>query len=113
ATHRMGDLIEALLELSRISRSGLWRSQDDLSSIAAAVIDELRAREPDRHVEVAIAPGLAAMADPRLIRALLDNLLGNAWKFSGRREPVRLEVGATGEAFFVRYNGAGFAMTYA
>jgi DNA-binding response OmpR family regulator len=118
ATGRMSDLIDALLELSRISRAELGRKRCDLGAIAAAVVDELRQRDPARAVEVAIAPDLTAAADPRLVRALFDNLLGNAWKFTALRTPARIEIGATsepngGRAFYVRDDGVGFDMVKA
>jgi len=116
ATARMSDLIDALLELSRISRVAIQRSTVDLGAIAAAVVDELRHRDPEREVEVVIAPHLVASADSRLARALLDNLIGNAWKFTSKSPAARIEVGVSADAehaFFVRDNGAGFAMAHA
>jgi len=119
ATYRMGDLIEGLLALSRISKSGIRKVRVDLSALACELVDELRARHPERRVEVAIASGLEANADPRLARALLDNLLGNAWKFTSQRAQARIDVGTTSEhpnderIFFVRDNGAGFDMSFA
>jgi two-component system NtrC family sensor kinase len=113
ATVRMGDLIDALLELSRISRVPIARMPTDLATIAAAVIDELRGREPARTVAVWIAPRLPVSADPRLVRALLDNVIGNAWKFTAHSPEPRIEVGAADDAFFVRDNGAGFDMAHA
>jgi len=116
ATARMSDLIDALLELSRISRVAIQRSAVDLGAIATAVVDELRVRDPERQVEVVIAPNLVASADPRLARALLDNLVGNAWKFTSKSPAARIEVGVSDEAeraYFVRDNGAGFAIAHA
>jgi light-regulated signal transduction histidine kinase (bacteriophytochrome) len=120
ATTRMSDLIDALLELSRISRVAIQRAPVDLGPIATAVVDELRHRDPDRAVEVTIAAKLGASADARLARALLDNLIGNAWKFTAHTTGARIEIGARvsategGEcAYFVRDNGAGFDMAYA
>ncbi|HEX8112311.1 MAG TPA: ATP-binding protein, partial [Kofleriaceae bacterium] len=113
ATARMSDLIDALLELSRISRAPIGRHRVDLSQLAAVVLDELARRDPARAVSLDIAPGLVIDADGRLMRILLDNLLGNAWKFTTRTDPARIavgrETGAEGETvFFVRDNGAGF-----
>jgi light-regulated signal transduction histidine kinase (bacteriophytochrome) len=120
ATARMSDLIDALLELSRISRVAIQRAPVDLGAIASAVIDELRVRDAERRVETVIAPNLVVSADARLARALLDNLLGNAWKFTAKAAAARIEVGVrpaapeTGErAFFIRDNGAGFDMVHA
>jgi len=113
ASARMSDLIDALLELSRISRAELTRSRVDLSALAAAVVDELRARDLARTVEVEIAPGLEVLADSRLARALLDNVIGNAWKFTAN-VAARIEVGRGARgAFYVRDNGAGFDMANA
>jgi light-regulated signal transduction histidine kinase (bacteriophytochrome) len=112
AADRMNGLIDALLELSHVSRASFQRRRVDLSAAAAAVVDDLRHREPERAVDVSIEPGLAAEADPRLARLLLDNLIGNAWKFTSRTPAARIEVGAIAHdgatAFFVRDNGAGF-----
>ena len=116
ATTRMSDLIDALLELSRISRVAIQRAPVDLGAIAIAVVDELRHRDPDRAVDVTIAPQLVASADARLARALLDNLIGNAWKFTAHTTGARIEIGAKDDGermFFVRDNGAGFDMSHA
>jgi len=117
ATTRMGELIDSLLELSRMSRVAIQRSPVDLGALVAAVGEELRTRDPERTVELVIAPGLEASADPRLARAVLDNLIGNAWKFTAATPAARISIGATevsGErAFFVRDNGAGFDMAHA
>jgi len=117
AAQRMSSLIEDLLGLSRVSRQKLLRRDVDLSALAEAVVEELREAQPERHVEVAIAPGLLALADAELLRVILVNLLGNAWKFTSRHEAARIEVGACevgGErAFYVRDDGAGFSMAYA
>ncbi len=117
ASHRMADLIDALLELSRISRSPIGRHRIDLSMVAGMAIDELVRREPGRIVMVRIAPNLVVEADGRLMRILFDNLLGNAWRFTAKTEAPQVEVGAIGEngdsGFFVRDNGAGFDMAQA
>ena len=117
ATSRMSDLIDALLELSRISRTPIGRHRVDLSQLASIAVDELVRREPARAVGVEITPGLIVDADGRLMRILLDNLLGNAWKFTSRADPARIEVGRephSGDAvYFVRDNGAGFDMSQA
>ena len=115
ATSRMADLIDALLELARISRAPIVRHRVELSSIAHLVVDELRRRDPDRNVEVSIEPDLIVAGDARLMRILLDNLLGNAWKFTSRRPDARIEVRqqiVDGEAqIYVRDNGVGFDMS--
>ncbi|MDB4955011.1 MAG: multi-sensor signal transduction histidine kinase, partial [Myxococcales bacterium] len=113
ATARMTDLIDALLELSRISRAPLGARRVDLSALSALVIEELQRRDPDRLVTVTIAPELAGNADTRLVRILLDNLLGNAWKFTAKRDRAHIELGKTDTEYFVRDDGAGFDMAYA
>ena len=117
ATSRMADLIDALLELARISRSPIIRHRVELSTLAHGVIDELRRRDPNRHVDVSIAPELVVAGDSRLMRILLDNLLGNAWKFTSPRETAHIELGSEtvdGELhFYIRDDGAGFDATHA
>jgi light-regulated signal transduction histidine kinase (bacteriophytochrome) len=116
AAARMNDLIDALLELSRISRQPLGRHQVDLSAMALAVVDELRRRDVTRKLGATVQPGLVVEADGRLVRILLDNLIGNAWKFTAKVAAPHVQVGAEqrdGETvFFVRDNGAGFDMAY-
>ncbi len=117
AARRMAELIDALLSLSRLSRFELRRGQVDLGAVAGDVIGALREADPSRAVEFMIGAGLNAEADPRLTRALLENLLGNAWKFTRERERARIEIGRVEQdretAFFVRDNGVGFDMAYA
>lgn len=117
ATSRMADLIDALLELSRISRTSIGRHRVDLNHLAIVVLDELARREPERVVTFDIAPGLIVDADGRLMRILLDNLIGNAWKFTARTAGAQIDVGKEtldGETvYFVRDNGAGFDMAKA
>ena len=114
---RMGQLIEDLLNLSRVSRGGLERSAIDLGEMARQVVAELRQREPQRAVEVTIQDGVNVAADPRLLRAALENLLANAWKFTAKTAQPHIEVGSlsedSGTVYFVRDNGAGFDMAYA
>ena len=117
AGKRMSSLIEDMMALAQISRASLQRQRADLSGIAAAIVEELRQREPDRQVAVEIAPGLEAEADAALVTIALQNLLANAWKFTGKRPDARIELGQAplpaGPAFFVRDNGAGFDMAHA
>ena len=116
-TLRISSLVDALLELSRVSRAPLEKSGVDLTALAEEVVAELRQRDPARHCEVKIQPGLRAHADPRLMRVLLENLLGNAWKFTSRRAEAHVEFGSTPEAghdiFYMKDDGAGFEMAYA
>ncbi|MFZ5511750.1 MAG: MASE1 domain-containing protein, partial [Pseudomonadota bacterium] len=117
ASERMGELIDDLLKLSRISRSQVVRGPVDMSALARQILDELAEAEPQRRVERVVQPDLTAFADSGLVRVLLDNLLRNAWKFSRRTEAARIEFGRVirrGRPFyFVRDNGAGFDMAYA
>ncbi len=115
---QMGDLIEGLLTLAHLSREEIKSESVDLSAMARGIEQAQREREPQRRVQVRIQDGLLAQGDPRLLAAVLQNLLGNAWKFSARQEVTHVEVGcepaAGGEAvFFVRDNGAGFDMAFA
>jgi signal transduction histidine kinase len=115
-TRRMGDLIDNMLGLARISRKELSRQRVDLSAIAQRVAGELAARDGGQRVRVAVQAGLTATADSGLVEVLLENLMGNAWKFSSRKDDPAVQVGRLdGEdgAFYVRDNGAGFDMAYA
>jgi light-regulated signal transduction histidine kinase (bacteriophytochrome) len=113
----MATLIDDLLALSRVTRSEFRRERVDLSEIAQAIVERLRQTQPERSVEITIAEGLVEEADPHLLVIVLENLLGNAWKYTGKRAQTRIEVGASlhgsSRAFFVRDNGAGFDMAYA
>ena len=113
---RMASLIDDLLALSRITRSEIERQLIDLSQMARAVIQDLWRQDPAREAEFVIAPGLQAEADARLMRTVLENLLGNAWKFTSRCPQAHIEFGRTQangqSAFFVRDNGAGFDPAY-
>ncbi len=117
AAARMNDLIDALLELSRISRSQLGRHRVDLSAVAHAVVDEVRRRDDTRPFEATVTEDLMADADGRLVRILLDNLVGNAWKFTADAAEPRVEISCEQRddetVFFVRDNGAGFDMAHA
>jgi len=117
SAERMGRLIEDLLKLSRITRAGLHRRSVDLSHLAHSVIAALREREPRRYVEVNIADGIVADCDEGLLRVVLENLLGNAWKFTGKRADARIEFSTLKQddtfVYFVRDNGAGFDMAIA
>ncbi|HWG90284.1 MAG TPA: PAS domain-containing protein, partial [Candidatus Thermoplasmatota archaeon] len=111
-SRRMALLIEDLLNLSRVTRGGLHREDLNLSGLARVVAGELQRNEPSRKVEFVIEDGLRVDADPRLLRVVLENLLGNAWKYTRKEAKPRIEVGVLpngGErVFFVRDNGVGF-----
>jgi light-regulated signal transduction histidine kinase (bacteriophytochrome) len=116
AAQEMGRLIDDLLHLSRVSRGDLRREDTDLAEIARSIAAHLSNDAPDREVEWDVVGPLVVDVDPRLIRILLENLLGNAWKFTRKRACARIQVGREmGEAyavFFVRDNGAGFDMRF-
>ena len=117
-SRRMGELLDGLLSLARIGREPVRREEVDLSTLAARALDELRAAEPGRRVEVELPLTLPARGDPRLLGTVLQNLVGNAWKFTAGRDPAHLVVGEVamngGErAFFVRDDGVGFAPEHA
>ena len=116
AVQRMGELIDDLLELSRLSRREIvWRDVD-LSEMARHIVADLRERDQARQVDVTIASDLHAQGDPSLLRVALDNLIGNAWKFTSKSAAARIELGTAQQnerrAYFVRDNGAGFDMRY-
>lgn len=118
ATSRMGELIDDLLNLSRITRAEMRHEDVDLSQMARENAARLRQAGPEREVKFVIEDGLVAHADRRLLRVALENLMGNAWKFSSNEARATIEVGAMMDeahelVFFVRDNGAGFNMEYA
>jgi signal transduction histidine kinase len=114
---QMGELIDALLGLSRMMRAEMRRHKLDLSALAREIADGLQKAEPDRQADFLIEPGLAADGDRAMVRAVPQNLLGNAWKFTGKVPRAVIEFGALPQdpgrrIFFVRDNGAGFDMKY-
>ena len=122
ATALMGSHIDALSRLARVTTAELRSQRVDLASLARSVVDDLRDTQPERQVEVRIADGLEVEGDLHLLRTLMQNLMGNAWKFSKLHPGALIELGrapgaeaeAKGEArFFVRDSGAGFDMAYA
>ncbi len=117
ASDLMARLIDDLLKLSRVTRGEMNREVVDLSDLARTTVAALEKAEPDRRVEVSIAPDITANGDRSLLRLALENLLGNAWKFTGKVASPRIEMGVTEhdgrQAYFVRDNGAGFDMAYA
>ncbi len=111
---RMAHMIDDLLDLSRAARVDLHRERTDLSTVATEIAAELRAVQPERTVDVSVAPGLTALGDPALIRLVLHNLMGNAWKFTSRRDDARIVVDSPSpDVVRVADNGAGFDMRYA
>jgi signal transduction histidine kinase len=114
--NRMGELIEDLLNLSRLSTGQMVRRRVDLSGLVEGVIDNLRAAEPERAVDARIDPGVVVQGDRRLLKTAVENLVDNAWKFTRKKERPRIEFGAR-EAddeiiCYLRDNGAGFDMRY-
>jgi PAS domain S-box-containing protein len=116
AAQRMAELIDDLLTLSRVTRSELRRDRVDLSALAHTLLAAFQRVEPDRRVDIVIAPAMVVDADAQLAAIALDNLLGNAWKFTSKRTDARIEVGVTSvddvPTYYVRDNGAGFDMAY-
>ncbi len=116
ASQRMSQLIDAMLNLARLTRADIHTQDFDMSSIVAEILDDLQKMEPEREVTCVVAHDLHATADPKLLRAVLENLLGNAWKFTRQQKAPCIEFGHgqyKGQAaFFVKDNGAGFDMTY-
>ncbi len=117
ATRRMGQLISDLLKLSRLTRGEMHREPVNLSALATEVLTDLQTLAPERQAEFIVTPNLMIDGDVRLLRVALENLLGNAWKFTSKLPLGRIEFGqveVNGErAYYVRDNGAGFDMAYA
>lgn len=116
-TQRMGELIDALLLLSRLSRAEMVMEAVDLSALAKSIVAELRQEDGARRIQMSIEPGLVVEGDARLLRIVLENLLGNAWKFTSKHSEACIEFGAVEEedhnVYYVRDNGVGFDMAYA
>jgi light-regulated signal transduction histidine kinase (bacteriophytochrome) len=112
---KMGQLIDSLLQLSRITRAEIARENVNLSELAEDVARDLRVQNVDRNISFLIEPGLMANADPRLLRVAMENLLGNAVKFTAKQPEARIEFGRSSETgeYYVHDNGAGFDMQYA
>jgi signal transduction histidine kinase len=117
STEKMSVLIDDMLSLAKISRETMNCREIDLGPIAESVVNELRQVEPQRNIEIKIAAALSVFADAQLMRIALSNLIGNAWKYTGRNPSARIEIGTmTTEnelIFFVRDNGTGFPMSLA
>jgi light-regulated signal transduction histidine kinase (bacteriophytochrome) len=114
----MDEIIEALLALSNMTRMELQMQAVDLSALAQGVSAEFQQKDPNRLVDWVIAPGLTAHGDAKLLSVVLENLFGNAWKFTAQRPRARIEFGAMPQAdgkraYFVRDDGAGFDMARA
>jgi len=117
STQHMGQLIDDLLKLSRATRTEIRREPVDLTQLAQSVITGLEIVEPDRKVECRVQASMVVNGDPRLLRIVLENLIGNAWKFTSRTAQARIDMasfpdGADNRAYYVRDNGAGFDMAY-
>ncbi len=113
---RLGTLIDDLLQLSRVNRGELQLERVDLAELARSVIEELHAGEPEREVELVLGEEMVVTGDPRLLRAMVANLLGNAWKFTNREEHARILFRRMEEdprVFYVQDNGVGFDMRHA
>ncbi len=118
ASTRMSMLIEDILELAHLSRAEIREEDVDLSSVAGAVAEDLKKGDPMRKAEFAIEKGIGVRGDPVLLRAVLENLMGNAWKFTAKKDKALIEFASSGEeddrlVLCVRDNGAGFDMEYA
>ncbi|MDE3091959.1 MAG: PAS domain-containing sensor histidine kinase, partial [Chloroflexota bacterium] len=128
STRRMSELMDDLLKLSRVTRAELRRAPVDLSALARQIIQDLCQRAPARQVECVVAEGLTAQGDPGLLQVVLENLIGNAWKYTAKQARARIEVGSgqwavdselstthppLSTVYFVRDNGVGFNMKYA
>ena len=116
ASQKLGQLIDDLLKLTRVTRAEMKRQPVNLSEIAQSVAAELRRKEPDRTVEFTIAPGAVTSGDSQLLRTALENLMENAWKFTSTRTVTRIEFGVTQQngtpVYYVKDNGVGFDMAY-
>jgi signal transduction histidine kinase len=114
---RMGQLIDDLLQLSRLTRAEMHFDTIDLSAMARSIITDLQRTHPQRDVDIAIQPGINASGDPRLLRVLLENLLGNAWKYTSRKPSAQIAFGTSGAGralvYYVRDDGCGFDPAYA
>ena len=117
AAQRMAVLIDDLLNLARVTRSEMRRETVDLSVLAQSIAEELQETQPERQVDFVIVPGLTTNGDSQLLHQLMENLMGNAWKFTGQHPKAKIEFGISQidgkETFFVRDDGSGFDMTYA
>jgi light-regulated signal transduction histidine kinase (bacteriophytochrome) len=116
ASQKMGELIDGLLRLSRLTRSEMHKEKVDLGALAKDIIDRLKETHPKRHVKFTLGNDLVANGDPLMMRVLLENLLGNAWKFTAKTQNAEIELGrrvnGAQKTFFIRDNGAGFDIAF-
>lgn len=110
---QMRELIDGLLQMTRLTRAEISRETVDLSAIAQNIADALRQSNPERNVRFEIRKGVQTVGDERLLRAVMENLVNNAWKFTRHKAEGRIEFGANGGTYFVRDNGAGFDPVHA
>lgn len=117
ATQKMGRLIDDMLRLSRLSRGEMRPERVDLTAMAEAVVAELRQQAPERQVSFTVEPGLTVVGDPGLLKVALENLIGNAWKFTSKGPSATITIGRCERdgvpTFFVRDDGVGFDMAHA
>jgi signal transduction histidine kinase len=116
ASQHMGDLIDDMLRLSRVTRNEIQYEMVDLGEVAREIASELEHKEPGRNVEFVVQEGLVVNGDRKLLRIMMENLMANAWKFTGKHPEARIEFGTTTQdnekVYFVRDDGAGFDMAY-
>jgi len=116
ASQRMAELIDALLDFSRLSRADIVRKEVRLSELAQLVCSELEKAQPERLVRLSIQSDIKVIGDAKLLRIVLENLIGNAWKFTSQQPRAEIQFGSATQdgrlVFFVKDNGAGFDMTY-
>ena len=117
-TQRMDKLIDALLDLSHLTRQPLEQTRVDLSKLAHHIASDLQQSQPDRKAVFTITDGIHVQGDAELLRSVMENLLGNSWKYTSRKATAAIQFGTMpqaqgGDAYFVKDNGAGFDMTYA
>jgi two-component system, sensor histidine kinase and response regulator len=117
ASQQMSQLIDDVLYLARVTRAEMREQEVDLSGLVTLLLERMREAEPDRQIEAKVRPGVTVVADGQLLRIAIENLLENAWKFTGKAAGARIEFGQTNVAgeptYFIRDNGAGFDMAYA
>ncbi|MGH7435213.1 MAG: sensor histidine kinase [Polyangiaceae bacterium] len=117
AVQRMSQLIDDLLGLARVARSEIRRADVNLSAVALTILDRLQATHPERRVDLVVHEGVRASGDARLLTIVLENLIGNAWKFTAKREHPTIEFGRNEQGptsvYFIRDNGAGLDMRFA